>query len=172
MTFINQERLLEWYKTVEPSKKVQLLLDWSIVKLEGQTFERRNQALRTIDEMPSQRRALIHRRDRECSYCGSQSDGANLQVDHIVPASAWPDRELWLAHTSSNLTSACESCNLEKSNKLVFSESRVYPIMKTCNDCNEAPDDCDTLRVWCARCNMNSFVNECVMNGMGHDNEL
>jgi hypothetical protein len=167
--YIDQEWLGLWYRTVEPEKKIQLALDRRIVKLNGNTFERGNQVQRTADEMPTAIRAMVHRRDRECAYCGAQGYETTLFVDHIVPASAWPEQYLWLAHSASNLTSACESCNIDKSNKLGFGKIRIYPIAGTCNICIPyGIDNCDTLRVWCIRCGMNSFASECEMRGMGH----
>lgn len=58
-------------------------------------------------------RFLILRRDKfKCAYCGLSSleDGVGLHVDHAVPRShGGPD-------IASNLITACERCNLSKTN--------------------------------------------------------
>lgn len=55
------------------------------------------------------RRAVFERDDFTCQYCGVR--GGRLQCDHIVPVSHGG------SHLLSNLTTACRSCNLSKSNK-------------------------------------------------------
>ena len=45
-----------------------------------------------------------------CQYCGAQAPAVLLHADHIHPRSKGGDDELM------NLVTACESCNLGKSN--------------------------------------------------------
>ena len=56
----------------------------------------------------------VLRRDRfKCAICGATaSDGAKLEVDHIIPISKGGKTQL------SNLQTLCKSCNRGKSNKL------------------------------------------------------
>lgn len=50
----------------------------------------------------------------KCECCGAgKHNGKMLHVDHILPRSLFPDRELDL----TNLQVLCEDCNLGKSNK-------------------------------------------------------
>ena len=50
----------------------------------------------------------------KCECCGSgKHNGKVLHVDHILPRSLFPDREL----DGANLQVLCEDCNLGKSNK-------------------------------------------------------
>lgn len=49
-----------------------------------------------------------------CTLCGARaSDGVSLHVDHIIPRSVSPEKELDL----NNLQILCEDCNLGKSNR-------------------------------------------------------
>ena len=62
------------------------------------------------------KRAIIYQRDGEqCWYCWT-GGGGPLQLDHIIPRSAFPTHQLHIADRSDNLVTACTSCNEEKSN--------------------------------------------------------
>ena len=57
-------------------------------------------------------RSLVFIRDQHtCTYCGSKD--TPLHCDHVIPVSRGGTDEL------SNLTTACEKCNLSKGSKLV-----------------------------------------------------
>lgn len=56
---------------------------------------------------------VFKRDDYKCQICGAGAkDGANLQVDHIIPVSKGGKTEI------SNLQTLCSRCNLGKSNKM------------------------------------------------------
>lgn len=58
-------------------------------------------------------KALV-KNDGRCECCGAgKHNGKMLHVDHILPRSLFPNRELDL----TNLQVLCEDCNLGKSNK-------------------------------------------------------
>lgn len=167
MRDLTQSELQRWYEAVRPDDKLKLAIELKIVELDGNRFVRRNNLKRTIDEMPKAHRAAIHFRDRECAYCGSSG---TLQVDHLIPFSAWPENLIWLANTSSNLVSACESCNAEKSNRLfgdnefdsLFPFKSCRPIAMACVNCDKNPcDSCDTIGVWCYVCQQGARSSLC-----------
>jgi len=55
------------------------------------------------------REYLLEKYDRKCVYCGVEN--VPLQVEHIIPVSRGG------SYRVSNLTIACEKCNLKKDNK-------------------------------------------------------
>jgi len=58
---------------------------------------------------PERRLAIYARDGFACLFCGTTSDeGASLSLDHVLP------RELGGSHDSSNLVTACVSCNSAK----------------------------------------------------------
>ena len=62
------------------------------------------------------KRAIIYQRDGEtCWYCWT-GGGGPLQLDHIIPRTAFPPHQLHIADRSDNLVTACTSCNEAKSN--------------------------------------------------------
>ena len=62
------------------------------------------------------KRAIIYQRDGEqCWYCWT-GGGGPLQLDHIIPRTAFPAHQLHIADRSDNLVTACTSCNEAKSN--------------------------------------------------------
>lgn len=70
-------------------------------------------AAKFMNERPP--RALIYKRDgNKCQYCGSTK---NLTIDHIHPKSKGGE-DTW-----SNLVVACNSCNTQKSDKLLENTS-------------------------------------------------
>lgn len=57
---------------------------------------------------------VLNRDNFTCQYCGTKaSDGVKLHVDHVHPVSKGGKTEM------SNLVTACEHCNLGKSNKVI-----------------------------------------------------
>ena len=61
----------------------------------------------------SMRYDVLKRDNFRCQICGASSkDGANLQVDHIIPVSKGGKTEM------KNLQSLCSRCNIGKSNKM------------------------------------------------------
>jgi 5-methylcytosine-specific restriction endonuclease McrA len=63
----------------------------------------------------AQRRFRILKRDKfTCQYCGRKAPFVTLHVDHIIPSSKGGTSE------DQNLTTACQDCNLGKSD--IFNE--------------------------------------------------
>lgn len=61
----------------------------------------------------SMRYDVLKRDNYRCQICGTSSkDGANLQVDHIIPVSKGGKTEM------KNLQTLCSRCNIGKSNKM------------------------------------------------------
>lgn len=61
----------------------------------------------------SMRYDVLKRDNFRCQICGASSkDGANLQVDHIIPVSKGGKTEM------NNLQTLCSRCNIGKSNKM------------------------------------------------------
>lgn len=59
-------------------------------------------------------RAYILQRDSfRCVYCGAEPDRFYLQVDHVVPRAAGGKTH------PANLVTACSSCNLRKSGRVI-----------------------------------------------------
>ena len=68
------------------------------------------------EPISSTKRAIIYQRDgEECWYCWT-GGGGPLQLDHIIPRSAFPAHQLRIADRSDNLVTICKSCNKAKSN--------------------------------------------------------
>lgn len=71
---------------------------------------------------PKIRYQVLRRDNYTCQYCGrAVSDGVKLHVDHIKPVSKGGKTEL------SNLVTACQDCNLGKSDS--YDESRSIKII-------------------------------------------
>lgn len=86
-----------------------LLREWTGQK---QRWPIRNREPRR--EISSRKRAIIHARDgNQCAYCPRES---LLNIDHIVPRTAFHIEDLFIADRSDNLISVCWICNEEKSN--------------------------------------------------------
>lgn len=60
--------------------------------------------------------------DFTCAYCGSRPGSDRLHVDHLVPVSKGGSDSI------ENLCCACETCNLRKSNAIIFPPSMVEGI--------------------------------------------
>lgn len=59
---------------------------------------------------PVSRREVFRRDSHTCQYCGSKT---RLTLDHVIPRSKGG------LHTWENVTTACESCNSQKGNRLL-----------------------------------------------------
>ena len=152
MRDLTQSELTEFYTARRPENKLDLVLRLKLVSVIDGKFVRQNSVPRTIDEMSTANRAAIHHRDKECAYCG---DKENLTVDHLIPFSAWDERHLWLANTSSNLVSACWDCNLTKSANLFKDPpfKQMWPIVEQCTQCQPANGcGCESVTAWCMTC--------------------
>jgi 5-methylcytosine-specific restriction endonuclease McrA len=94
------------------------------------SFERAMSTRHAVDETAERRRAwdrarkaklpadwsaiaqsVFKRDEYRCTYCGDEP--GDLHCDHIIPLSRGGSSHM------DNLTSACESCNLDKGNKLL-----------------------------------------------------
>lgn len=174
MRDLTQSELLLWYNSWRPEDKHKTAVQLKIAIVSDGRYTRRNIVERSIDEMPSQNRALIHARDKQCAYCGVSN--GNLTVDHYIPLSAWPENLLWLANTSSNLVSACWDCNKAKSVKVAEEPpyKNIWPIVKFCNECEKsafACTDCDSSVVWCAYCQMSAKAVNCKLPKIECENQ-
>ncbi len=68
--------------------------------------------------IPHRTRFNVFKRDGfVCTYCGATAPKAKLVVDHVIPKSKGGSDD------ESNLTTACEPCNLGKSDKCLDQES-------------------------------------------------
>lgn len=160
MRNLTELELREFYAARRPDQKLKVAVDLGIIKIKDERFVRQNEVPRSIKEMPSIRRALIHFRDKECAYCG---DTENLTVDHLIPFSAWPEHLIWLANTSSNLVSACWDCNRIKSANLYQEPpyKQVWPIVENCDLCRPTNCQCESLSVWCSKCRQAEMTSIC-----------
>lgn len=83
---------------------------WGMFEAEGHA-----PALKSLS--PHRRFAIMKRDGFRCQYCGaSPSSGAVLEVDHIVPQAEGG------THEASNLITACQQCNVGKSDSLLDDE--------------------------------------------------
>ncbi|HSR72109.1 MAG TPA: HNH endonuclease [Kiloniellales bacterium] len=75
-----------------------------------------------LDRRPAFTRFNVFLRDRfQCQYCGDGFPSEELTFDHVIPRSRG-GRTLW-----SNVVTACQSCNLDKSDR-VPEECQMYPL--------------------------------------------
>lgn len=163
---LSSNELREWFQLRVPKDKIRWAVERGIVQIKPDgKYLRRNSEPRSIDEMPKQRRAAIHYRDKECAYCGHEG---TLVVDHLIPFMAWPAELLWLANTSSNLVSACEECNASKlANFNDSSFKHAYPIVFECINCRVKEHlICGTVKVYCYKCNDISTAMFCNLPGI------
>ncbi|MBK5223139.1 MAG: HNH endonuclease [Acidimicrobiia bacterium] len=63
------------------------------------------------------RRAVFHRDDFTCQYCGSAAES----IDHVVPRSRGG------AHEWTNVVAACRRCNAGKGDRMLAETSMVLP---------------------------------------------
>lgn len=72
--------------------------------------------------LPTGLRFTILQRDKfECAYCGSRPGNDRLHVDHILPISKGGSDD------PLNLISACDRCNVGKSDKIVVPDKMCDP---------------------------------------------
>jgi hypothetical protein len=62
---------------------------------------------------------VLNRDKHTCQYCGGRAPEVKLHVDHVVPY------QKVRKHCIDNLVTACESCNLGKSNKEIKFVHRI-----------------------------------------------
>ncbi len=74
-----------------------------------------------LDRRPAFTRFNVFLRDRfHCQYCGDRFRTEDLTFDHVVPRSRG-GRTTW-----TNIVTACQSCNLDKGNRLP-GETGMFP---------------------------------------------
>jgi hypothetical protein len=56
----------------------------------------------------------------KCSYCGAPGSEAELEIDHIIPVSKGGSNHI------ANLTTACRTCNQQKSDSLDFTSKKKF----------------------------------------------
>ena len=77
-----------------------------------------------------------------CQYCGAQAPAVLLHADHIHPRSKGGDDELM------NLVTACESCNLGKSNVSLSDESAVLKRKAQMDKIQERREQLELMFEW------------------------
>lgn len=105
---------------------------------------------KTLDHQKLQRKAIpksvrfeVFKRDSfTCQYCGSKAPDVLLHVDHLIPVAAGGDNELL------NLITACESCNLGKSDKALDDQSMLIRQREQVERLNERRQQLKMLLEW------------------------
>lgn len=119
---------------------------------------------------PYKRRLIYIRDGYSCGWCGwhvepdDPKPGRILQLDHVIPWSAWgSDR-------SDNLRTLCAPCNEDRSNFIDINPPRLIGVVDACYWCareeNWLPDDLievetdqlDHKKAYCGRCGTTSWV--------------
>lgn len=77
-----------------------------------------------------------------CQYCGAQAPAVLLHVDHIQPRSKDGTSDL------TNLITACESCNLGKSNITLSDDSAVVKRKKQLDQLQERREQLELMFEW------------------------
>lgn len=77
-----------------------------------------------------------------CQYCGSKSPEAVLHVDHINPVSNGGDNEI------INLITACEDCNLGKSDRQLSDSSAVAKQRAQLEELNVRREQLEMMLAW------------------------
>lgn len=95
--------------------------------------------------------AVLLRDGFTCRYCGAQAYEASLHVDHVIP------RALGGGDDPVNLVTACWSCNLHKSARLM-SIGHIAALVRPC--------DCSYTRSASSRCESTDPIDcaECLLS--------
>ena len=106
------------------------------------------------------RTAIIERDGRHCRWCGQWS--AQLELDHILPRSAFPKYKLALADRTDNIQALCLECNRKKSNYRAPHARRIGVAANCVNCCPPAEwaDAGHRITVWCATCRAEGHVSD------------
>lgn len=62
---------------------------------------------------------VLNRDSFTCQYCGQKAPNVELHVDHVIPRSKGGLSSI------DNLVTACQDCNLGKSNHLLLTENNL-----------------------------------------------
>lgn len=85
----------------------------------------------------------VFKRDSfKCQYCGSSAPESILHIDHIKPVSKGGDNEI------VNLVTACDSCNLGKSDKELSDNSAVVKQKDQLDEINEKREQLEMMLKW------------------------
>lgn len=85
----------------------------------------------------------IFKRDSfKCQYCGKSSPGVVLHIDHIKPVADGGDNDL------TNLVTACQSCNLGKSDIPLSDKSAVSKQKAMLDELNERREQMAMMMEW------------------------
>ncbi|MHA7178408.1 HNH endonuclease [Arthrobacter sp. Sr24] len=99
----------ELRKWPEPAILVNNSEDWTEAYVRAESSERKKYEHWSADEI---KQTLDSETAKKCAYCeGFIGDVSYPHVEHIIPKSLHPE----LAHSWSNLTLACQKCNMKKS---------------------------------------------------------
>jgi len=166
---------VKWFTAATFEQKLYLVLTSKIVELQENKLdcnERRYKSLKTINPtwaLLKHRRHWVYFRDNSvCAYCDVPLTKAQAQIDHVIPASSWPKKWLWLANDASNLVASCPSCNQAKNIKLILPSRPVLPIvfglcmpqrLLTNYHCAEASDNN------CESCGAEAINVFCIVHG-------
>lgn len=77
-----------------------------------------------------------------CQYCGAKAPEAVLHVDHINPVSNGGDNEI------INLVTACDACNLGKSDRLLDDNSAVMKQREQIEQLSERREQLEMMLAW------------------------
>lgn len=104
---------------------------------------------------------LIWERDGgQCWMCWRivKKGSSEGQLDHIIPWSAFPLEDLWLASRSDNLRVACADCNQARSNRRTAWTPRTLGIVERCHGCMDTPIEGGSIPAYCAKCGLTSWA--------------
>ena len=102
-SFLDRVNIVSEYEHVVHSPSIEMNLP-SVIALKDYVH---------LDRRPAFTRFNVFLRDRfRCQYCGAEQRSENLTFDHVVPRSRG-GRTMW-----TNVVTACQSCNLDKGDRL------------------------------------------------------
>ncbi len=111
--FLDRVNIVSEYDTLVHSPTTQMRLP-SVIALKDYVH---------LDRRPAFTRFNVFLRDRfRCQYCGVGYSSEELTFDHIIPRSRG-GRTTW-----ANVVTACQDCNLEKSNRTP-AECHMHPLL-------------------------------------------
>jgi 5-methylcytosine-specific restriction endonuclease McrA len=104
----NKKRILQ--KKAETKKSVCEIVDELIEKYLDQIEPRKNQYVGK--GWPKE---VIDKLEHKCQKCGATAKEAQLHIDHIAPASLFPE----LCKSPDNIQILCQTCNSSKGNRYI-----------------------------------------------------
>ncbi len=77
-----------------------------------------------------------------CQYCGKSAPAVILHIDHIQPVSKDGDNDIL------NLITACDDCNLGKSDRLISDQSILAKQKAQLDELNERREQLELMNQW------------------------